>query len=111
MLSAPSAAEERPVDCRSKHGAYACEKRRSKPATAPARMDSDKTRKSVAPVIVYLTDVSRPAKNERQSMSHHFDSPTGREDPRLNLCYIYIFPGSPGRTVTARTVNASRPNG
>jgi|HubBroStandDraft_5_1064220.scaffolds.fasta_scaffold85568_1 hypothetical protein len=39
-------------------------------------------------------------------MSHHFDSPTGREDPRLNLCDIYIFPGSPGRTVMAMTVNA-----
>lgn len=39
-------------------------------------------------------------------MSHHFDSPTGREDPRLNLCDIYIFPGSPGHTVIAMTVNA-----
>jgi hypothetical protein len=39
-------------------------------------------------------------------MSHHFDSPTGREDPRLNLCDIYIFPGSPGHTVMAMTVNA-----
>jgi hypothetical protein len=39
-------------------------------------------------------------------MSHHFDSPTGREDPRLNLCDIYIFPGSPGHTVVAMTVNA-----
>lgn len=39
-------------------------------------------------------------------MSHHFDSPTGREDPRLNLCDIYIFPGAPGHTVMAMTVNA-----
>ncbi|MGA7354552.1 MAG: DUF4331 family protein [Candidatus Cybelea sp.] len=39
-------------------------------------------------------------------MSHHFDSPTGQEDPRLNLCDIYIFPGSPGHTVMAMTVNA-----
>src|ERR1700722_17895696 len=39
-------------------------------------------------------------------MSHHFDSPPGREDPRLNLCDIYIFPGSPGHTVMAMTVNA-----
>jgi len=39
-------------------------------------------------------------------MSHHFDSPTGQEDPRLNLCDIYIFPGSPGHTVIAMTVNA-----
>ena len=42
-------------------------------------------------------------------MSHHFDSPTGREDPRLNLCDIYIFPGSPGHTVMAMTVNAGTP--
>lgn len=39
-------------------------------------------------------------------MSHHFDSPTGQEDPRLNLCDVYIFPGSPGQTVVAMTVNA-----
>jgi hypothetical protein len=39
-------------------------------------------------------------------MSHHFDSPTGREDPRLNLCDMFIFPGSPGHTVMAMTVNA-----
>jgi hypothetical protein len=39
-------------------------------------------------------------------MSHHFDSPTGREDPRLNLCDMFIFPGSPGHTVIAMTVNA-----
>jgi hypothetical protein len=39
-------------------------------------------------------------------MSHHFDAPTGQEDPRLNLCDIYIFPGSPGNTVIAMTVNA-----
>jgi uncharacterized protein DUF4331 len=39
-------------------------------------------------------------------MSHHFDSPTGQEDPRLNLCDIYIFPGPPGHTVLAMTVNA-----
>ena len=38
-------------------------------------------------------------------MSHHFDTPTGREDPRLNLCDFYLFEGSPGRTVMAMTVN------
>jgi hypothetical protein len=24
-------------------------------------------------------------------VSHHFDTPTGREDPRLNLCDLYLF--------------------
>ena len=27
-------------------------------------------------------------------MSHHFDTPTAREDPRLNLCDFYLFAGS-----------------
>ena len=40
-------------------------------------------------------------------MSHHFDTPTGREDPRLNLCDLYLFRGSPGTTVMAMTVNPS----
>lgn len=26
-------------------------------------------------------------------MSHHFDAPTGREDPRLNLCDLCLFQG------------------
>src|ERR1700729_18355 len=43
---------------------------------------------------------------EGMKVSHHFDSPTGREDPRLNLCDAYLFPGSPGYTVMAMTVNA-----
>ena len=38
-------------------------------------------------------------------MSHHFDTPTGREDPRLNLCDFYLFAGRPGSTVMAMTVN------
>lgn len=38
-------------------------------------------------------------------MSHHFDTPTAREDPRLNLCDMYIFAGSLGSTVLAMTVN------
>ena len=38
-------------------------------------------------------------------MSHHFDSPTGREDPRLNLCDLFVFAG-PGETaVLIMTVN------
>jgi len=39
------------------------------------------------------------------AMSHHFDTPTGREDPRLNLCDFYLFPGRPGTTLLAMTVN------
>jgi hypothetical protein len=38
-------------------------------------------------------------------MSHHFDTPTGREDPRLNLCDFYLFAGRPGSTVIVMTVN------
>jgi hypothetical protein len=38
-------------------------------------------------------------------MSHHFDTPTGREDPRLNLCDLYLFEGGEGRTVMAMTCN------
>lgn len=38
-------------------------------------------------------------------MSHHFDTPTGREDPRLNLCDLYLFEGGEGRTVMAMTSN------
>jgi hypothetical protein len=40
-------------------------------------------------------------------MSHHFDTPTGREDPRLNLCDYYLFEGGTGRTVMAMTCNPS----
>jgi hypothetical protein len=44
-------------------------------------------------------------------VSHHFDSPTGREDPRLNLCDAYLFAGSADTTVMAMTVNpAATPN-
>lgn len=38
-------------------------------------------------------------------MSHHFDTPTAREDPRLNLCDFYLFAGSGDTTVMAMTVN------
>jgi hypothetical protein len=38
-------------------------------------------------------------------MSHHFDTPTAREDPRINVCDFYLFNGSPGATVMAMTVN------
>jgi hypothetical protein len=40
-------------------------------------------------------------------VSHHFDTPTAREDPRLNLCDFYLFAGAPGTTVMAMTVNAA----
>ena len=38
-------------------------------------------------------------------MSHHFDTPTGREDPRLNLCDFYLFRRTPGTVCMAMTVN------
>ena len=38
-------------------------------------------------------------------MSHHFDTPTAREDPRINVCDFYLFEGSKGHTVMAMTVN------
>ena len=38
-------------------------------------------------------------------MSHHFDSPTGREDPRLNLCDLFVFGGKNATTVLVMTVN------
>jgi hypothetical protein len=38
-------------------------------------------------------------------MSHHFDTPTAQEDPRINLCDFYLFRGRPGTTVMAMTVN------
>lgn len=39
-------------------------------------------------------------------MSHHFDTPTAAEDPRINLCDFYLFQGAAaGSTVMALTVN------
>ena len=38
-------------------------------------------------------------------MSHHFDTPTARKDPRINVCDFYLFRGRPGFTVMAMTVN------
>jgi hypothetical protein len=38
-------------------------------------------------------------------MSHHFDTPTAVEDPRINVCDFYLFRGRPGTTVMALTVN------
>jgi hypothetical protein len=38
-------------------------------------------------------------------MSHYFDSPTGREDPRLNLCDLFVFAGPEATTVLVMTVN------
>ena len=40
-------------------------------------------------------------------MSHHFDTPTAKEDPRINVCDFYLFRGRPGTTVMALTVNPS----
>jgi len=39
-------------------------------------------------------------------VSHHFDTPTGREDPRLNLADFYLFAGNtPAMTTMVMTVN------
>src|SRR5471030_3265331 len=38
-------------------------------------------------------------------MSHHFDTPTARLDPRINLCDFYLFRSRPGRTAMLLTVN------
>jgi ketosteroid isomerase-like protein len=38
-------------------------------------------------------------------MSHHFDTPTAREDPRIYLCDFYLFSSGPASTVMAMTVN------
>jgi hypothetical protein len=38
-------------------------------------------------------------------MSHHFDTPTARDDPRINLCDFYLFRRSPGTVAMAMTVN------
>jgi hypothetical protein len=38
-------------------------------------------------------------------MSHHFDTPSALEDPRINVCDMYLFSGRPGTTVMAMTVN------
>ena len=38
-------------------------------------------------------------------MSHHFDTPTAREDPRINVCDFYLFSGRLGATTMALTVN------
>src|ERR1700742_3286841 len=39
-------------------------------------------------------------------MSHHFDTQHAKDDPRLNLCDIYLFAGEPGKTVMIMTANA-----
>jgi hypothetical protein len=38
-------------------------------------------------------------------MSHHFDTPTAKEDPRINICDFYLFRGRPGTTLMALTVH------
>src|SRR6202012_5280691 len=41
----------------------------------------------------------------RKAMSHHFDTPTAREDPRINVRDFYLFRRRPGTVVVAMTVN------
>ena len=38
-------------------------------------------------------------------MSHHLDTLTAQEDPRIDLCDFYLFRGRPGTIVLAMTVN------
>jgi hypothetical protein len=38
-------------------------------------------------------------------MSHHFDTPTAKEDSRINVCDFYLFRGRSETTVMAMTVN------
>src|SRR5579864_8893780 len=39
-------------------------------------------------------------------MSHHLDTPTAREDGRIDLCDLYVFDGAdPDTTVLIMTVN------
>jgi hypothetical protein len=38
-------------------------------------------------------------------MSHHFDTPTALEDPRISIGDFYLFDGRRGNTVMAMTVN------
>ena len=38
-------------------------------------------------------------------MSHHFDFPTGREDPRVSFCDLIVFQGPDPATVLVMTVN------
>jgi hypothetical protein len=44
-------------------------------------------------------------------MSHHFDTKTATDDPRLNLCDFYLFRPSPGRVAMALTVNPNAGDG
>src|ERR1700727_3123195 len=45
-------------------------------------------------------------RKDPQEMSHHFDTKLAKKDPSMNICDMYLFPGSPGNTVMAMTVNA-----
>src|ERR1700743_3179129 len=38
-------------------------------------------------------------------MSHHFDTETARQDPRLNICDFYLFRVRPGFTAMVMAVN------
>jgi hypothetical protein len=38
-------------------------------------------------------------------MSHRSDTATALQDPRINVCDLYLFLGRPGTAVMAMTVN------
>ena len=44
-------------------------------------------------------------------MSHHFDRPTARHHPRINLSDFYLFRGTPGTVAMALTVNPDAGSG
>lgn len=44
-------------------------------------------------------------------MSHHFDTKLAKKDPSMNICDMYLFPGTHGKTVMAMTVNADAGRG
>ena len=46
-----------------------------------------------------------PVQQKECFMSHHFDTPTAREDPRIYVNDVYLFDGAAGTTVMAMTVN------
>jgi hypothetical protein len=52
--------------------------------------------------------INRPAmtRKDSQEMSHHFDTKLAKQDPSMNICDMYLFPGTSGNTVMAMTVNA-----
>ncbi len=47
----------------------------------------------------------KAARSLKDLMSQHFDTRVAKNDPRLNLCDLYLFAGRPHTAVMAMTVN------